>query len=73
MSGIRYFLNDQIVSIVNILGTSHTDDLLYLFTTSKLFPALKSKKDMQMIEVMTQMWTDFAIKGLVIISKIRIK
>ncbi|KAF2887397.1 hypothetical protein ILUMI_18776, partial [Ignelater luminosus] len=43
--------------------TCHTDDLLYLFTTSNLFPPLKNEKDVHMIEIMTQIWTDFAIKG----------
>ncbi|KAF2893773.1 hypothetical protein ILUMI_12402 [Ignelater luminosus] len=44
-------------------GVCHTDDLLYLFTSPKLFTPLKSKKDLQMSEIMIQMWTDFAIKG----------
>ncbi|KAF2893771.1 hypothetical protein ILUMI_12400, partial [Ignelater luminosus] len=44
-------------------GVCHTDDLLYLFTSPKLFPPLKSEKDVQMSEIMIQMWTDFAIKG----------
>ncbi|KAF2889640.1 hypothetical protein ILUMI_16533 [Ignelater luminosus] len=44
-------------------GTSHTDEFLYLFTSSKLFPPLTAEKDVQMIEIVTQIWTDFAIKG----------
>lgn len=65
--------SNQILSIVNVLGVSHTDDLLYLFTSSKLFPPLKSEKDVQMSEIFIQMWTDFATKGLVISNKIKIK
>lgn len=50
------------------LGTSHCDDLLYLFTSSLLFPNLKSNTDRCLSDQMVTIWTNFAIHGLVYID-----
>ncbi|KAJ8954409.1 hypothetical protein NQ318_011083 [Aromia moschata] len=44
-------------------GVSHCDDLLYLFKTPAIFPEFKKTNDKLMIEVMTELWTNFAKYG----------
>ncbi|KAJ8920753.1 hypothetical protein NQ315_004893, partial [Exocentrus adspersus] len=44
-------------------GVSHCDELLYLFTSSALFPKVENINDKIMIQTMTDMWTNFAVYG----------
>lgn len=44
-------------------GISHCDDLLYLFSSKKLFPQLSTPNDQQMSKTMIQMWVNFATNG----------
>lgn len=44
-------------------GISHCDDLLYLFTSKKLFPPLTSPNDQLMSKIMVKLWTNFATYG----------
>lgn len=41
-------------------GTSHCDDLLYLFKTPAIFPSLSDPNDLKMSETMVTLWTNFA-------------
>lgn len=45
-------------------GVSHCDELLYLFKSS-LFPDLIDPTSNAMVDVMIQLWTNFAKTGLV--------
>ncbi|KAF5281265.1 hypothetical protein FQA39_LY05151 [Lamprigera yunnana] len=44
-------------------GVSHCDDLLYLFTSKKLFTPLELFNDYRMSKIMIELWTNFAIYG----------
>lgn len=57
VSYIRFFQQSV------ILGVSHCDDLLYLFRSPALFPDLDDIVDISIMEMMTDLWTSFAIHG----------
>ncbi|XP_076260234.1 juvenile hormone esterase-like [Rhynchophorus ferrugineus] len=44
-------------------GTSHCDDLLYLFYTPKYFNKLEADRDICMSKYIVEMWTNFVIYG----------
>ncbi|KAL3282793.1 hypothetical protein HHI36_005959 [Cryptolaemus montrouzieri] len=44
-------------------GTSHCDDLLYLFNSPGLFPPVVDGRDREMSEILLDRWTNFAIYG----------
>ncbi|XP_046628117.1 juvenile hormone esterase-like [Neodiprion virginianus] len=47
-------------------GVTHGDDLVYLFPNSELFSSLnetRSEKDYEMVNIMVELWTSFAIEG----------
>ncbi|XP_046746501.1 esterase E4-like [Diprion similis] len=47
-------------------GVAHGDDLVYLFPNTAAFSSLnetRSKNDYKMVNIMTELWTSFAIEG----------
>ena len=48
--------------VVEILGVTHADELLYLFRMAGL-NAGYSPRDMQMSQIMTKLWASFAKTG----------
>ncbi|XP_046751717.1 esterase E4-like [Diprion similis] len=47
-------------------GVSHSDDLIYIFPNTLKFSSLnktRSKKDFEMVDIMVELWTSFAIEG----------
>ncbi|XP_049866585.1 esterase FE4-like [Pectinophora gossypiella] len=60
-AGGRNFLKTR-MGISNETGACHADELLYLFN-GNIWPYPITKKDQQMIDWMTMMWTNFAKYG----------
>nr|QFN66797.1 caryl carboxylesterase [Propylea japonica]QKI86658.1 glutathione S-transferase [Propylea japonica] len=44
-------------------NSSHCDELIYLFKSNAFFPSLTNPNDQKMIDIMVEMWTNFAIHG----------
>ncbi|CAH0557021.1 unnamed protein product [Brassicogethes aeneus] len=51
-------------------GVSHCDELLYIFRSPALFPDITDPTDSTMIDIMTEFWTNFAITGNPMATKI---
>ncbi|XP_049861359.1 fatty acyl-CoA hydrolase precursor, medium chain-like isoform X4 [Schistocerca gregaria] len=55
----------HMMGIQEDFGICHAEDLLYLFSNNTYLPIIgeRPENDMQMVKVMTKLWTDFARTG----------